>query len=126
MIESVKVSEKGKLQLTTIKKRTRIKNWNTTCRWAFLLSLKDNSVPAIENIQTDSNVEMTWKTFSGNYDKLYLSLLLQRLNQDKIKITKESVNKYFKIHLHRGISYLSGTNYKKLNDYLNVINERLI
>lgn len=123
MIDSIKVSEKAKLQLTTIKKRTRIQNWNVVCRWAFLLSLKNSSVPAMENISTDSNVEMTWKTFSGNYDKLYLSMLLKRLKTDNIELSKESVNKYFKIHLHRGISYLSGKNYKKITDYINVINE---
>jgi DNA sulfur modification protein DndE len=123
MIDSIKVSEKAKLQLITIKKRTRIPNWNVVCRWAFLLSLKNTSKPALENISTDSNVEMTWKTFSGNYDRLYLSLLLKRLTTDNIDLSKESINKYFKIHLHRGISYLSGKNYKKITDYINVINE---
>jgi len=122
MIETVRVSEKAKLQLMTIKKRTKIKNWNIVCRWAFLLSLKDKSVPALEDIPLDSNVEMTWKTFAGTYDKLYLSLLIKRLNQENIQLSEENITKYFKIHLHRGISFLSGTQYKTIYDYLNLVN----
>ncbi len=123
MIETVRVSEKAKLQLMTIKKRTKIKNWNIVCRWAFLLSLKDKSIPAPEEIPSDSNVEMTWKTFTGTYDKLFLSLLLKRLAKDNIAISKDNVSRYFKIHLHRGISFLSGTQYKIINNYLSLIND---
>ncbi len=123
MIETVRVSEKAKLQLMTIKKRTKIKNWNIVCRWAFLLSLKDKSVPAPEDIPSDSNVEMTWRTFTGTYDKLYLSLLIKRLNQDNIKLSRENILRYFKIHLHRGISFLSGTQYKNIDNYLSLIND---
>ena len=121
MIDNVKVSEKAKLQLITIKKRTRIKNWNVICRWAFLLSLKDSSVPAPENIFTDSNVEMTWKTFAGNHDSLFRSLLLYRLQKDMIEITQENISKYFKIYLHRGISFLTSSNFRNEKDFLKVI-----
>ena len=126
MIETVRVSEKAKLQLMTIKKRTKIKNWNTVCRWAFLLSLKDNSIPAPEEIPSDSNVEMTWKTFAGTYDKLYLSLLIKRLNDDKIKISRNNILRYFRIHLHRGISFLSGIQYKTIDNYLSLVNDQSI
>lgn len=121
MIDNVKVSEKAKLQLITIKKRTRIKNWNVICRWAFLLSLKDSSVPAPENIIPDSNVEMTWKTFAGNHDDLFRSLLLYRLQKDMIEITQENISKYFKIYLHRGISFLTSSNFRNERDFLKTI-----
>ena len=123
MIDNVRVSEKARLQLITIKKRTKIKNWNVICRWAFLLSLRDDSIPADENIVTDSSVEMTWKTFSGTHDKLYKSLLIYKLHKDNIELTKENILKYFKIYLHRGISFLTSSNFKSTNDFLNVINE---
>ena len=109
MIDIVRVSEKARLQLITIKKRTKIKNWNIICRWAFLISLKDESTPAPENIIADSSVEMTWKTFAGNHDGLYRSLLVYRLQKDKIDLTKENLVKYFKIYLHRGISFLTSS-----------------
>ena len=76
MIETVKVSEKAKLQLITLKKRTGIHNWNTLCRWALALSLKEQSPPPDEVINADSNVEMTWKTFTGGKDRQYLNLLI--------------------------------------------------
>ena len=121
MIDNVRVSEKAKLQLITIKKRTGIKNWNVICRWAFLLSLKDSSTPAPENIIADSNVEMTWKTFSGNHDALFQSLLLYRLQKNNIDINHENISKYFKIYLHRGISFLTNKNYKNATALIKTI-----
>jgi DNA sulfur modification protein DndE len=123
MIDTVRVSEKARLQLITIKKRTKIKNWNVICRWAFLLSLKDEAMPAPENIIADSSVEMTWKTFAGNHTALYTSLLIYRLQKDKIDLTKENLIKYFKNHLHRGISFLTSSNFKDTKDFLKIIND---
>ena len=62
MIETVRISEKGKIQLITLKRRTGIQNWNVLCRWAFCLSLKEQKEPAAEDIPADSSIEMT----SGN------------------------------------------------------------
>jgi len=118
MIETVRVSERARYQLMTIRKRTGIENWNVICRWALVISLKDQSIPPHENIVTDSSVEMTWRTFGGTYEKTYLGLLIQRLVKDKIEITKDNVNNYFKIHLHRGLSNLATGKFKKLRDYL--------
>lgn len=118
MIETVRVSDRGRIQLMTVRRRTGIENWNVICRWALVISLKEKSIPPQENIVTDSSVEMTWRTFGGSYEKVYLGLLIQRLIKDKIEITKENVNNYFKIHLHRGLSNLATGKFKKLKDYL--------
>ena len=107
MIETVKISEKAKLQLITLKKRTGIQNWNTLCRCALALSLKEKSPPPNEVINTDSNVEMTWKTFTGGKENLYLNLLILKAQKDGLNINKSELNQYFKLHLHRGISYLN-------------------
>ena len=107
MIETVKVSEKAKNQLITLRRRTGVENWNTLCRWAFALSLNEKSTPPDETINTDSNVEMTWKTFTGGRENLYLNLLILRAQKDGVKIKKTDLNQYFKLHLHRGISYLN-------------------
>ena len=122
MIETVRVSDRGRIQLMTVKRRTGIENWNIICRWALVISLKEKSIPPQENIVTDSSVEMTWRTFGGSYEKVYLGLLIQRLIKDKIEITKENVNNYFKIHLHRGLSNLATGKFKKINDYLKMAN----
>ena len=106
-IESVKISEKARNQLITLKKRTGIQNWNVLCRWAFCLSLREKSAPPNETIVTDSTVEMSWRTFTGGAESLYLNLLLSRAQSDGIEISKTEINSYFKLHLHRGISYLN-------------------
>ena len=108
MIETVRVSEKAKIQLITLKRRTGIQNWNTLCRWAFCYSLAEKSDPPNEDIPSDSSIEMTWKTFTGGEEELYLGLIKLRASKAGVNIEKESINKYFRLHLHRGISYLVG------------------
>ena len=109
MIDTVRVSEKAKTQLVTLKRRTGIQNWNVLCRWAFCLSLAEAARPPNENIVADSSIEMTWKTFAGGREELYRSLLVLRARRDGIALDKESLVKYFKLHLHRGIAYLNAS-----------------
>ena len=106
MIETVRVSEKAKIQLITLKRRTGIQNWNILCRWAFSSSLAEKSEPPYEEIPSDSSIEMTWKTFTGGEEELFLALLQLRATSAGHPLEKESINKYFRLHLHRGISYL--------------------
>jgi DNA sulfur modification protein DndE len=120
MIETVKVSEKARIQLITLKKRTGIQNWNVLCRWAFCLSLKEETPLPNETIVTDSSVEMTWRTFTGGDESLYLNLLMYRAKKDQIKIEKDELNNYFKLHLHRGISYLNNIPSNSIQTFLGV------
>ncbi|MEZ9324667.1 DNA sulfur modification protein DndE [Vibrio cyclitrophicus] len=105
-IETVRLSEKAKGQLITVKKYTKIDNWNVLCRWALMLSLKEESIPPHEDIVTNSNVEMTWKVFGGEFSEIYLAMLRQRIKTDFGEIDEDELNYHFKLHLHRGISYL--------------------
>jgi len=106
MIETIRLSEKARTQLLTVRRRTGIEHWNVLCRWAFCLSLAEKSVPPHENIPADSSVEMTWKTFAGRHENVYWALLIARAQSDGIGLTKDDLNRYFRLHLHRGISYL--------------------
>lgn len=105
MIETVRISEKGKKQLITLKRRTGIESWNTLCRWALCYSLAEPSIPPDEDIPTDSNIEMTWKTFAGTDAELFEVLIKERLIKDGLE--KSAPHHWFKIHLHRGISYMN-------------------
>ena len=117
MIETVRLSEKGRNQLTNLKRKTGIQNWNVLCRWAFCLSLAEKSVPPEETIPSDSSVEMTWKTFTGGREEIYWGLLLVRARRDGIPMEREALGKYFRLHLHRGISYLNGSaSLRKIDD----------
>jgi len=44
MIETIRISEKGKQQLIQLKRKTGIDNWHTLCRWAFCISLAEPSI----------------------------------------------------------------------------------
>lgn len=121
MIETVKVSGKARQQLINIKKRTGIPNWNVICRWAFTASLAEDSKVLDENITANSSVEMTWKTFTGGHEKLYMALLLTKAKIDKWPTDDDSIGTYFKLHLHRGISYLNGKSAESLDKLLSKI-----
>lgn len=106
-VENIKLSQKAKESLSRLKRDTGIQHWNVLCRWAFCTSLKEPSIPPHMNHPADSNVEMTWKIFAGEYGALYWALLKQRLKNDKIELTEEKLHLQFRLHLHRGITYLA-------------------
>ena len=81
-LETIKVSEQAKSQLSRAKRHTKIKNWNVLCRWALCLSLAEESKPNPAKIVTDSSVEMTWKVFGGVDADLYMALMRQRCFED--------------------------------------------
>jgi len=118
-LETVRVSERAKQQLIKLKRKTGMENWNILCRWAYCLSLAEPSIPPDENIPSDSNVEMTWKTFGGKDENIYLALLKQRCYVDGVGTEQATLEKYFKLHLHRGISYLSNT--KKIQSVADLV-----
>lgn len=106
-IETVRLSERAKTQLITMKRRTGIQQWNILCRWAFCLSLAEPSVPPSEEIVTDSNVEMNWRTFTGPREAVFASLLRHRCLKDgRNPQDGHDLALTLRMHIHRGISYL--------------------
>lgn len=107
-IEHIRLSQQAKDQLIKLKRVTGIEHWNVLCRWALCLSLAEQSVPPQSKIPADSNVEMSWKVFGGRYADLYLALMRERCVRDGLGTDPETVAQQFRLHLHRGISYLAG------------------
>ena len=105
-IENVKLSQSARDQLVQLKRHTRIENWNILCRWGLCLSLAEPSAPRRQPIPSDSNVEMTWRTFGGHQDEIYRGLLTLRYQAEAPEDMTEL--EHFRLHLHRGISYLAG------------------
>jgi len=101
--DTVRLSEQAKYRLIRMKGLTGVRNWNVLCRWALALSLADPSPPLIKDVVTDSNVEMSWQTFSGPYSAIYLALLKQRCVDDGRPVTARAIAWTLKVHLHRGI-----------------------
>jgi DNA sulfur modification protein DndE len=110
IIKQIRLSNDAKNKLSRLKGKTGIQNWNILCRWALCLSLSQPSIPPNINIPADSNVEMSWQVFGGEYQEIYEALVKQRCINDGLGTDPETLAKYFKLHLNRGIAYLSGTN----------------
>ncbi len=120
-IETIRIGENGRNQLLLLKKRTGIKNWNVLCRWALCKSLAEPSLPpplnetnesgvSSETTQKPLSVEMTWTTFGGSDADLYSTLLAARCVADNLPLDKETLAEQFRLHLHRGLSFLVGPN----------------
>ncbi len=121
IMRQIRLSNRAKERLSRLKGKTGIKNWNVLCRWAYCYSLKENTIPTPENIDGDSNVEMSWYTFAGEYSDLYEALIIAWCKHMDIPTDNDTMAKYIKMHIERGISYLSGTNFiKNLDDLLNL------
>ena len=106
-LDHIKLSQQARDQLITLKRRTGIKHWNTLCRWAFCTSLAESSEPPDADIPADSNVEMTWKTFGGEYRDIYRALLVERCRRAGLELDEDVLSRQFRLHLHRGIGYLA-------------------
>ncbi len=118
IMRQIRLSNRAKERLSRLKGKTGIKNWNVLCRWAYCYSLKENTIPTPENIDGDSNVEMSWYTFAGEYSALYEALIIAWCKKMDVPTDNETMAKYIKMHIERGISYLSGTNFIKDLDSL--------
>ena len=102
-----KLSQPEKEKLIRIKSRTGIQNWNILCRWALCWSLKEESIPGGVDPQSDSNVEMSWITCAGDYHEIYEAIIRQRCSNDGLGDSPETLLKYFRLHLNRGINHYS-------------------
>ncbi len=108
-IDNIRLSQKAKDSLIKLKRTTGIQNWNVLCRWAFCMSLREPSIPPKMDHPADSNVEMTWKIFAGDQQELYWSLLKTRCKKDGVEYSGSNFQQQFRLHLHRGITYLANT-----------------
>jgi DNA sulfur modification protein DndE len=120
-VNSIKLSQTAKDQLTKLKRSTKIEHWNILCRWAFFRSLSETAPPSIVPIPADSNLEMTWKVFGGELADISVLALKQRCHNDGLEITPELLAQQFRLHLHRGIGYLAGDpSLRKIEDLVNL------
>lgn len=107
MIKQVRLSNQAKEQLIKLKARTGIQHWNVLCRWALCISLRETTPPTPIEIPADSNVEMSWHVFGGEWHEQFLAALKERCVKDGLDISPDTLNRQFRLHLHRGISYLT-------------------
>lgn len=107
-VDHIRVSQTARDQLITLKRRTGVAHWNVLCRWALCRSLAEAAPPPITKLTLDSTVEMDWRTFGGDHGDVLWALLRLRCHEDGLDLDEETLTQQFRLHLHRGISYLIG------------------
>ena len=105
-IERIRVSQRARDILVTLKRRTGIEHWNVLCRWAFLDSLANPNEPGATATGSDSNVEMSWDVFAGELSDQILAAFAVRAVRSKVQLQKVELAGYFRSHLERGILQL--------------------
>jgi DNA sulfur modification protein DndE len=106
-IDNIRLGQQARDQLIRLKRITGIDNWNVLCRWAFCLSLADKNVPPRTRVTGDSAIDMSWKTFAGEYADIYTALLIQRAHEDNRPLSRETLSEMARIHVTRGIGFLT-------------------
>lgn len=110
LIEHVKVSAKGREILIRVKRQTGLEHWNEICRVALCRSLANSAPPPQREKTGDSNIDMEWKTFAGQFQEEFAALTIIRAQKDKVDISnKAELAEYFRNHLERGIASLQNT-----------------
>jgi DNA sulfur modification protein DndE len=107
-LDSVRLDADTKIRLSTLKRRTGIEHWNTLCRWAFCLSIADESPLRDIRERQVGAIEMSWKTFAGSEDEIYRALLVQRSQTDLGATDRDSLAKTVRQHIARGTARLVG------------------
>lgn len=120
-MKQIRLSQRSKEKLSRLKGKTGIKNWNILCRWAICYSLSEKTIPTDVEIPADSNLEMSWYTFGGEYSDLYDALVRAWCIEMGLPTDDAALQKYFRLNLERGIAHLSGTGFiKSLDDLISL------
>ena len=121
IVKQVRLSQQAKDQFSRLKGKTGIKNWNILCRWTLCYSLAEMTLPTDIPIVSDSNLEMSWYTFGGDYYEIYEALVKAWCIRMGLDVDNETVAKYFRLNLERGIAHLCGTGFiKNIDDLLHL------
>jgi DNA sulfur modification protein DndE len=117
--ETVRLDSDVRSQLLTLKRRTGIENWNVLCRWAFCLSLADDSPLRVRSEKGVGAVEMSWKTFAGEDDEIYRLLLWDRCQREHGVTDRDTLAKSLRQHIARGTARLvSNRAMKSIADFM--------
>ena len=107
-METIRISQKGKDQLSALKRKTGIPTRNVICRWAVCRSLADPSPIRKQLMRKDTALEIPWRTFAGEYSLAFASILRARALRDNLASTDDSLSTLLDAHLHRGLANLHG------------------
>ena len=118
-IESLKLSERSSIEISTIKRNTKIETMNIICRWALTVSLSSDLPPPPLAKEDKIIREIDWKIFAGDYEHLIMALLKSRMVQEQLEITNESMSDHLRVHVQRGLSLIAAQkNIRSITDFI--------
>lgn len=96
---------------------------NILCRYGFILSLKDPTIPDI-NLYKQDGQELMRHVLFGNLDTILIALFKQRMHKDGFNLKDEKLMlDFLRGHLNRGVDLLYNK-VKSLKDLANFINSK--
>jgi len=93
---------------------------NILLRFAFCMSLNDPSVPNPDEFNQEGS-ELTPAVLFGEYESIYLALMLNRLKKDKLD-PEIYLHKMTRAHLNRGVIALA-PRINDLSDFYELVKE---
>ena len=121
-VRRLRFSQESDNWLRVLKSRTGVTP-NILCRIGFALSLDEPGLPNPDAYPEDSGREINRYTLLGEYDTVYVALLLQRVTDDRTaggasnEIREHDLDAQFKAHMNRGVMLLAAR-VKSLPDLL--------
>ena len=103
----------------TLKSRTGL-TANILARFAFCLSLKDQSIPNPDEFDENGS-EILPSVLFGEYENIYMALMLDRLKKDNLD-PKLYLHKMTRAHLNRGAAIMF-TRIHELTDFIDIIKQ---
>ena len=96
----IKLSNRSQQLLGSMKKKTGLTP-NILARFALCLSLKDPSIPNPDEFDENGS-EFYPATLFGEHEQMYLALILDRLNHDKLD-PELYLPRMIRAHINRGV-----------------------
>lgn len=116
-LNRIHTSEDSRNKLSILRSRTGLLP-NVLCRIGLMLSLGEPNAPEVDMDASDGS-ELHRDTLMGEWDPLIVALLEEWCIANGIETDNNTLVKYFRAHLNRGVRLLYGR-VKKLEDLVNL------
>ena len=119
-LNRIHTSEDSRNKLSILKSRTGLLP-NILCRIGLMLSLAEPNQPEVDRDTTDGS-ELHRDTLMGEWDPLVVALLEEWCIANGIGTDNDTLVKYFRAHLNRGVRLLYGR-VKRLGDLADLLSD---
>ena len=117
-LNRIHISEDSRNKLSVLKTRTGLFP-NVLCRIGLILSFAESNELRLE-LNTADGSEFHRITLMGEWDPLIVALLEEWCISNRIDTDNDTLVKYFRAHLNRGVRLLHGR-VKRLEDLANLL-----